>query len=588
MSVLPNLVQQRWGRTLVLSAATLLVALTAPVGHAETEVDLSPAGWQDGEIEKYLALEGVLGEVKPLAEGTSGLIAGSSSTLAMRAGLEALKQGGTAADAVLTGAMAQIVMNAGATVSYAGVLELVYYDAASGRVYALDAGFNTVRAEDDPLSIPPLRPGPEATPEPRGRTVLVPGFMAGVQAAHERFGKLPFEQIFEPAIYFAEEGIPVTPRLGRWLGYRQAILSRLPETKAVFTQEDGEFTEAGDVLKQTALAATLRAVAREGASYMYQGAWAEKFIAAVQADGGKIRMDDLAAYEPTWAEPLHVTYRGHDVYSIPDALALAGALNLLEAGEVASMGHYSSSPETLFWMLKILREVRFQPEHGILILGSNRSVWLDKSVAATIWERWQAEPAPLPSAAGEPGPGHSSSIVAVDKDGNVAALLHSINTSLWGESGLIIEGVSIPDAAAFQQSSINHIGPGKRLPTQIEPVIVLKGGQPILATSVIGSAIDYDTIRVLFNALDFGMDPRAALDAPALLGAIEARDKVAEGDFSESFLEAVRALGLDLEVVERRLAGRYHGSGVLLTIDPESGRRTGSASARLNGGALAY
>jgi gamma-glutamyltranspeptidase / glutathione hydrolase len=588
MSIATNSIVRRGGWGLAVSAAALLAAAAAPVGHAAPEVDLSPAGWQDGEIEQYLALEGVLGEVKPLAEGTSGLIAGSSSTLAMRAGLEALQQGGSAADAVLTGAMTQIVMNAGASVSYAGVLELVYYDAESGQVYSLDAGFNTVRAEDDPLTIPPLRPGPEATPEPRGRTVLVPGFMAGVQAAHERFGKLPFEQIFEPAIYFAEEGIPVTPRLGRWFGYRQEILSRLPETKAVFTQANGDFTKAGDVFKQTALAETLRTVAREGAAYMYQGAWAEKFIAAVQADGGKIRMDDLASYEPTWAEPLHVTYHGHDVYSIPEAFALAGGLNLLEAGNVSELGHYSDSPKTLYWMLKILREVRFNPDRGFLTGPGEPTAWLDKNIAADVWEGWQAERDQVPAASGQPGPGHSSSIVAIDKHGNVAAALHSINTSLWGESGLVIDGVSIPDAAAFQQYLINKTGPGRRLPTQIEPVIVLKDGKPILATSVIGSAIDYDTIRVLFNALDFGMDPRAALDAPALLGAIDERDKVAEGDFSGPFLEAVRALGLDLEVVERRLAGRYHGSGVLLTIDPESGRLTGGASAYLNGGALAY
>ncbi|MFG0252706.1 MAG: gamma-glutamyltransferase [Phycisphaerales bacterium JB038] len=564
------------------------VVLVASLSHADSDVDLSPANWGEGEVEKYLALEGVLNEDKPVTEGSSGLIAGSSSTLAMRAGLEALKQGGTAADAALTGALAQIVMNAGATVSYAGVLELVYYDAETGKVYALDAGFDTVLAEDDPLTIPRLRPGPEATPEPRGRTVLVPGFMAGVEAAHERFGVLLFEQIFQPAIYFAEEGIPVTPRLGRWLGFRQEILSRLPATKAVFTREDGEFIQEGDVLQQVALAETLRAVAREGAAYMYEGPWAEAFVTAVQADGGKLTMDDLAAYQPTWSKPLHVTYHGHDVYSIPDALALAGALNLLEAGEVASMGHYRDSPHALYWLLRILREVRFQPEHGFLILGSDRSVWRDKSFAAGIWEAWQAEPEPASSATGEPGPGHSSSIVAVDKDGNVAALLHSINTSVWGESGLIIGGVSIPDAAAFQQGTINHIGPGRRLPTQIEPVIVLRGGKPILATSAIGSAIDYDTARVLYSALDFAMDPKEALDAPGLLGAIDEHERVMEGEFPEAFVEAVRALGMDLEVVEPRLAGRYRGSGVLLRIDPESGRLLGAASAYPNGGALAY
>jgi gamma-glutamyltranspeptidase/glutathione hydrolase len=572
-------------------AITALACSPACVKCEAPDVDLSPALWESGEIEKYLPLEASLGEQKPLAEGSSGLIAGSSSTLAMRAGLEALKQGGSAADAALTGALTQIVMNAGATISYAGVLDMVYYDSQTGKVYALNAGFNTVLGEDDPLSIPMasfMTPGGKAEPGPRGRTVLVPGFMAGVQAAHDRFGKLPFDRIFQPAIHFAEEGIPVTPRLARWMEYRKEILSRLPETKDVFVREDGEFHAEGDLFRQTAAAETLRAVARNGADHMYRGAWAEKFVAAVRADGGKLAMEDLANYEVSWNEPLHVTYRGHDVYSIPSAFALAGGLNLLEAGRIAEMGHYAESPETLFWMMKILRTVRFDPERGHLIGGSRRADWLDKEVAAEVWARLQSETTPAAAEPGGRGPGHSSSIVAVDGEGNIAAVLHSINTSLWGESGLVIDGISIPDAATFQQALIDDTGPGKRLPTQTEPVIVLEQGKPVLATSVIGTAIDYDTIRFLFNALDFGMDPRESLDAAAILAPVDATDRATVGEYSEELIQAVAELGLQLEVVEPRMARRFRGSGVMLAVDPETGRMSGSASAILNGGALAY
>jgi len=576
-------------------AFILVIASSSPAcaQRAAEEVDLSPATWEAGEIEKYIAMESSRGEVKPLVEGKSGLIAGSSSSLAMRAGLEALKQGGSAADAVLAAAMMQIVMNAGATISYAGVLEMVYYDAKTGKVHALDAGFNTVRAEDDPMSIPTasyMNPGEKPQPGPRGRTALVPGFMAGVQAAHDRFGKLPFDRIFQPAIYFAEEGIPITPRLGRWMEARKAILSRVPETKAVFTRADGEFYAEGDVFRQPAVTATLRAVARNGAEYMYTGAWAEKLIDAVRTDGGKMTMKDIAGYEPTWAEPLHVEYHGYDLYTIPQAVALAGGLNLLEAGRVSEMGHYGQSPETLFWMLKILRTVRFDPGRGILVGGTQTSGWLNKAVAGEVWQRLQDEAGGDAGEAesAEQGPGHSSSIVAVDRDGNIAAVLHSINTVVWGEGGLVIGGVSIPDAASFQQYLIIATGPGKRMPTQTEPVIVLKDGKPVLATSAIGPAIDYDTIRVLFSALDFGMDPREALDAAGILAAVDERERVTEGEYSEVLIKAVAELGMELEVVERPMAGRFRGSGVMLAIDGESGRVSGCASASSNGGALAY
>jgi len=321
---------------------------------------------------------------------------------------------------------------------------------------------------------------------------------------------------------------------------------------------------------------------------MYHGPWAEKFVAAVRADGGKMTLEDLAAYEVAWTEPLHVAYRGYDVYSVPPAFALAGGLNLLEAGHVAEMGHYAESPEALFWTMKILRTVRFDPERGHLIGGSRREEWLNKSVAAEVWERLRSETGPLAADPDDRGPGHSSSIVAVDGDGNVAAVLHSINTSLWGESGLIVDGVSIPDAATFQQALIADTGPGRRLPTQTEPVIALKEGRPVLAASLIGTAIDYDTIRVLVNALDFGMDPRDALDAPAILAPVDETDRATAGEYPDELIRAVAELGLPLEVVEPRLARRFRGSGVMLALDPDTGRMSGGASALLNGGALAY
>jgi gamma-glutamyltranspeptidase/glutathione hydrolase len=299
-------------------------------------------------------------------------------------------------------------------------------------------------------------------------------------------------------------------------------------------------------------------------------------------------MKDLAGYEVGWTEPLHVAYHGYDVYSIPSAFALAGGLNLLEAGRIAESGHYATTAETLFWMMKILRTVRFDPERGHLIGGSRRADWLDKGVAAEVWERLRSEEIPVPHPTEGTGPGHSSSIVAVDGEGNVAAVLHSINTSLWGESGLIIDGVSIPDAATFQQGVIAEVGPGKRLPSQTEPVIVLKDGVPLLATSAIGTAIDYDTIRVLFSALDFGMDPREALDAAAILAPIDQTDRATAGEYSEELIREVAQLGLPLELVEPRIARRFRGSGVMLAIDTETGRMTGSASAILNGGALAF
>src|SRR5262245_22988150 len=109
----------------------------------------------------------------------------------------------------------QIALTAGSLSGYASILTMVYYDAASKKVYSLNAGYNTVLEEKEPLTIPGIG-------TPSGRTVLVPGFFAGVQAAHDRFGKLPFASLFDPAIYLAEKGFVVDPVLG-WINMRKDV-----------------------------------------------------------------------------------------------------------------------------------------------------------------------------------------------------------------------------------------------------------------------------------------------------------------------------------------------------------------------------
>src|SRR5207249_3460003 len=197
------------------------------------------------------------GEPKPVAQGRKGMVVASAQAFATRAGVEVLRQGGSAIDAALTAALTQIVRRAGCVSSYAGTLNLVCYDATTGLVHALDAGFDVPREETDPLSIP-------LPPTPSGRTALVPSFMAGVEAAHARFGKMPFQSLFEPAIYLAEEGFEVDGVDAWRLQYRKDVLSRLAATRAVFTKEDGEFYQLGDQFRQPALAETLHQVAEQG------------------------------------------------------------------------------------------------------------------------------------------------------------------------------------------------------------------------------------------------------------------------------------------------------------------------------------
>lgn len=193
-----------FGRLLAVSLFAL-----APMNTRAADPAFHPLQWPVQERAHYLDLQVALPPRRGAgpspnnwADGSAGSIGSTTDPFAVHAGLKVLQEGGTAADAALTTALTQIALSAGSAVSYAGLLDALYYDASSGKVYSLNAGFNSVRAESDPASIPRA---------PSGRTALVPGFMAGVQALHDRFGSKPFGELLGPAIWVAENGVPVSP-----------------------------------------------------------------------------------------------------------------------------------------------------------------------------------------------------------------------------------------------------------------------------------------------------------------------------------------------------------------------------------------
>ena len=194
-------------------------------------VDLSPAKWPKGDLNKTIAENRPWGRPKPEAQGDRGMVGGTTQALAVRAGMEALRQGGTAMDAACVTALTQITLAAGATISYAGIMSVVYYEAKTGKIQTLMAPFAVPLSENDPYSIP-------GSGTASGRTALVPGFMKGIEAAHQRFGKLPFSSLFDPAIYFAEKGFMVERPMSFWIRQKQKVLSRLEgHAKSFYAQE---------------------------------------------------------------------------------------------------------------------------------------------------------------------------------------------------------------------------------------------------------------------------------------------------------------------------------------------------------------
>ena len=339
------------------ATAVLVLLVSVMVAQSVRNGAGSPNGWEDWD--QYLALEegpvpGILPGLLPKPELQSGkaMIAGASNPFAVHAGLEVLKRGGSAADAVLTTALTQIALNAGATVSYAGILTAVYYDAKSGKVYSLNASWNRPRNEADPLSIP-------SQGTASGRSALVPGFMAGVQALHERFGRRPFAELFEPAIWLAEHGFPLPRVVAAWRHSQATSIERLEETRRVFQKEDGSYYNDGDDFRQPELAGTLRQIANQGATYFYEREWAHHFVDAVRREGGKVTLEDLASYRVVWSEPTRAIYHGFEVTSL-GAPSLGGletlsGLLLWEHANMSKRGDYSQSADALYALIQIAK-----------------------------------------------------------------------------------------------------------------------------------------------------------------------------------------------------------------------------------------
>lgn len=567
---------------------------------------LSPANWPAGELQKFMELDKRDFPDNPAAVGIHGAVTNTYYAVAARAGLEALQKGGTSVDAALTTALTQVALNAGSVVSYFGILNMVHYDAATGEITSLDATWNTVRGETDPMSIPGKAEA-GAVEElltggiPSGRTALVGGFLKGVEAAHVRYGKLPFAALFEPAVYLAENGFELSPANAAYFRLRDESIRRLPETRATLVKPDGSGYQPGDVFRQPALAATLRHIAKEGVDYMYKGPWAQKAVATIQSEGGKMTMEDLDDYQVIWSEPRRAQYGNYELAVLGEpckgSINLIEGLNLAYAAGIPELGHWSKNGESLrrisdatgAYTLSFVNDaVKKLIYPGIDLSDSSR---LTKETAALLWEQIHLGKALVQYAS--QGPKHSDTVVAVDRWGNMTAITHSINCVIWGATAIVVDGISIGDPASFQQAQIAAAGPGNRLPGPIEIGILLRNGQPVLPFASMATGLHQQTVQSLLNIIAFDMDIQDAVDAPSIfLPLTEVKGmaafntvRVMKGAFPEEVLESSRLPILQIEAKDRRYA---QGLWVGIYRDPATGQLKAVSPPYASGRALAY
>ncbi len=558
---------------------------------------MSPQSWNATEKKHVEGLQ--MNPFPPRAraiQGKSAIISDTGSPIAVYAGIVALKNGGSAADAAATVALTEIATQLGSFISYAGILRLVYFDAKSGNVYSLGAGWNSYRGESDPKSIPSSQsglPGPSPNPETssgsEGRKTLVPGFMAGIEAMHKRFGKLPFAQLFQPAIWYADNGIPVTHLLAPYFSVFGKFLARTPEGRQFISQAGNEHPQVGDRFVQAALAQTLRGVAKDGAQYMYTGAWGQQFVAAVQKNGGKVTVADMAAYEPTWEEPMATTFGEHRVFAPggenDGGKAVLEALNFAEEMNLGQAQPYWKDPQVFSWLSRILQfaavgayvtpEVAaFQREHKLSFSVADR---VSKEYAKVMLPLLEQNQPSVPSTDSH----HSAGVVVVDRWGNLAALVHTLNAAPWGTTGIVVGGVPLSDAAGLQQSRLAQVKPGDRVPDDMAPVIVMKANKPVLAVATVGASLVPETVRIILGALGNHADPNILLSTPPLLynyappesgeSYIWKKQLVPDGAYDSDFLRQLQALGVKMQQEKRQQVLALRGTAAFVVFDQTGG-----------------
>jgi gamma-glutamyltranspeptidase/glutathione hydrolase len=565
--------------------AAVAVALPLLACAEEASSGEATEAVEEAASEEGRAIFGTLEVAETVA--SNGLVTGTTGASAQQAGIDMLKAGGTAADAIVATAMNQICLAAGSWVSYAGLMNVVYYEASSGKIYNMNASYDTVEGETDAASIPApdFSQGLKGVAlEPNGRNVLVPGFLKGAEALVQRFGKLKLSDVVAPSVKCATEGFTVQQGLVDQLAFRKDVLSRDPDTKAVFFKADGTAYAAGDVFTQPALATTLDEFGTKGSGYIYKGPWAEKLVAKTQALGGKLSMKDMETYEVIWSEPVHANYHGYDVYV--HGLPAAGGVNTIEAlrfADLAGMAKrpfYGESAESLYMMSNITRPA-IPLTYGGAAMGA--SLQLDLSLQGRLNPETTAKLWAIIEGGNFPGitppktvPAHSDGVVVVDKDGNMAAMVHSINTVSFGTNGLNIDGISIPDSAAIQVSAVAATVPGERLPDPTNPGLVMKDGKPYLGFASIGAGLHQRTTAALVSVLDFGMSPQQAIDAPAFgftdfsKGGMGGAQTMGKGELSPEMIAEVAELGMEIKEED---STRGYWIGIM--IDPQTGELRG-------------
>ncbi len=495
--------------------------------------------------------------------GEKGMVV-SQNAVASGVGADILRRGGNAVDAAVAigFALAVTLPRAG---NIGGDGFMLVHDARSGEQVFFDFRSVAPKAATLPLFLD--NGGKESKAAGRGYLApSVPGTVAGLAMAHNKYGKLPWKDVINPAIRLARDGVVLTPDEAFVFGWGKERLSTSAAAKETFYKPDGSLYRAGETLKQTDLAWTLTQIAKRGADGFYKGPVAERFAADMKAHGGLITLEDLAAYRAVERLPLRGTYRGLEIVTSPPASAggatLLNMLNIIENFDLKS--HGAGSAQALHIMAEAMKlgyadRYRFlgdtdfvtPPIRGFISkdYAKARAALIDHSAAKPAKDMGAGDPLKFES----PSTTHFS---VADAQGNVVSTTYTLGADFG--SGVMIAGTGVllnnqmnnfshEEAAKAlrdgQPLPPNAMAPGKRMLSTMMPTLVMKGGKPWLVTGTPGGSTIIDTVmQVIVNVVDFDLNVEEATHQPRIFQ--DAGDKLrVEPNFNPDTVRILKSMG---------------------------------------------
>ncbi|MEN3929527.1 gamma-glutamyltransferase [Microvirga sp. W0021] len=580
-------------RGLLLSAA-FAVAVFKPI-TGSTQTTLAPAPEASSGRNFH-----------PAAHSKQDMIA-AANPLAAAAGREILAEGGSAVDAAIA---AQMVLNLVEPQSsgIGGGLFLVHWDKAEKKVSTID-GRETApsSAKPDLFMMADGKPMPFYEAVVGGRSVGTPGTLRALELAHKKWGKLPWERLFQPAIKLAEDGFTVSPRLSGAIA-RDKYLAANPVAKAYFYDETGKARDVGFILKNPALAKTFKAIAEKGADVFYSGDIAKDIVNTVTShpkNSGFLSLSDLKAYKAIEREALCSPYRDYVVCSMPPpssgGIAVLQALGILQRHDMTSFSE-NPGPNSTHWISEAERLAfadrnLYVGDPGFVDVPSEGL--LDKNYLASRAELIDPKKSMGKAKAGTPpmkktmlfapsdGIEHGTSHLAIiDRFGNAVSMTTTIEDGFGSrqmtKSGFLLnnELTDFNFSPTEEDKPVaNRVEPGKRPRSSMAPAIVFDKNGDLYAVvgSPGGSQIIPYVTKTLVALLDWKFDPQVAVDLPNA-GSRNGPTELEAGTEAEGWKAALEALGHEVKLMEQN-------SGIqAIVVTPEG--FTGGADSRREGVAI--